>query len=192
MKIDRAEVLRYMRMGATQPEPALSARIDEIEKQIAAKCRPSAIWRLEKVTYHSDGSFNIGDLACRSEKLLKTIEGCNHAFLFCGTIGADVDAFIRRCALVSGLDALIAQAVSTSLIESFCDDCEEKMALEVPGEKLRMRFSPGYGDLPLSLQKELLAILDTPRKCGVILSEKLLMIPSKSVSAIIGAHKSTE
>ena len=51
-----------------------------------------------------------------------------------------------------------------------------------------MRFSPGYGDLPLDVQRPLFAALDVPRKIGVSLTDSLLMAPSKSVSAIIGIH----
>ena len=39
---------------------------------------------------------------------------------------------------------------------------------------------------PLDYQRTLLAFLDTPRKIGVSLTDALLMVPSKSVSAIIG------
>ena len=48
------------------------------------------------------------------------------------------------------------------------------------------RFSPGYGDLSLEVQKEIFSLLDCPRKIGVSLGDSLLMTPSKSVTAIIG------
>ena len=48
------------------------------------------------------------------------------------------------------------------------------------------RFSPGYGDLPLSLQRDIFRVLDCPRKIGLTLNESLLMSPSKSVTAIVG------
>ena len=50
----------------------------------------------------------------------------------------------------------------------------------------RPRFSPGYGDLPINMQKDIFAALDCPRKIGLSLNESLLMSPSKSVTAIIG------
>lgn len=48
------------------------------------------------------------------------------------------------------------------------------------------RFSPGYGDLPLETQRELVRVLDTHRKIGVSLTGSCLMMPSKSVTAILG------
>jgi len=56
------------------------------------------------------------------------------------------------------------------------------------GEGLVSRFSPGYGDLPLDYQRTLLSVLDTSRKIGVSLTDSLLMVPSKSVSAIVGVR----
>ena len=53
-------------------------------------------------------------------------------------------------------------------------------------KKVRPRFSPGYGDLPLTLQPEICAALDVQRRLGIHVTESLLMIPSKSVTAVIG------
>ena len=58
-----------------------------------------------------------------------------------------------------------------------------------PNESLVSRYSPGYGDFPLTAQRELLSLLDAPRKVGVSLTDTLLMVPSKSVSAIIGVKE---
>ena len=48
------------------------------------------------------------------------------------------------------------------------------------------RFSPGYGDLPIEIQKDFFRVLEPNRKIGVSLTESMMMIPSKSVTAIIG------
>lgn len=47
------------------------------------------------------------------------------------------------------------------------------------------RFSPGYGDLDISVQKILYAILQL-KKLNITLTESCLMIPEKSVTAIAG------
>ena len=51
---------------------------------------------------------------------------------------------------------------------------------------LRPRFSPGYGDFSLEHQREFFRILEVQKKIGVTLTESLLMMPSKSVTAVIG------
>lgn len=191
--IDRAETLRYLRMGSAQPDAVLAARLDKVEAEVKAACRPAAYWRLERISWGTTvGELQIGPLAVRSRSLARVVAGCPHAFLFCATLGAGVDALLRRYSQVSGADALMAQAVATTAIEAWCDACAARLLAEpaVQGERLRMRFSPGYGDLPLETQRPLLELLESDRRAGIVLSEALLMIPSKSVSAIIGAGPS--
>ena len=74
---------------------------------------------------------------------------------------------------------------STSPVEPFAiEEISEEKNSE--GFICHPRFSPGYGDLSLDTQKKLLSALDSQRKIGITLTESLLMLPTKSVSAIIG------
>lgn len=190
MEVDRAEVLRYMRMGGAEPDAVLADRLARVEREVLAACRPASYWRLEQLSFGPEpGDLRIGPLSVRSCALARTLRGCRHAFLFCATLGAGVDALLRRYSQTSGADALMAQAVATAAVESYCDDCRARLLAEpaVAGETLRMRFSPGYGDLPLETQRPLLQVLDSARRAGIVLTETLLMVPSKSVSAVIGA-----
>ena len=54
------------------------------------------------------------------------------------------------------------------------------------------KIHPGYGDLPLALQKDIFRVLDCPKRIGLTLNESLLMSPSKSVTALIGVSGSGE
>ncbi len=71
-------------------------------------------------------------------------------------------------------------------METGCDEAEKAIAARFPDKFLTDRFSPGYGDLPLSLQRALCAALDSQRRLGVTVTESLLMVPMKTVSAVIG------
>ena len=77
------------------------------------------------------------------------------------------------------------QKMITKMVRDFA---EKEMEREVAEEgcHLTWRYSPGYGDLPLEAQRELVRALDTHRKIGVSLTESCLMMPSKSVTAILG------
>ena len=78
------------------------------------------------------------------------------------------------------------QAIGAERIESLCNVFENELIRQ--GHELGTRFSPGYGDLPLELQKDIFAALDCPKQIGVSLNDSMLMSPSKSVSAIIGLN----
>ena len=51
---------------------------------------------------------------------------------------------------------------------------------------IKPRFSAGYGDFPLSAQKEIFGMLDCARQIGLTLNDSLLMSPTKSVTSIVG------
>ena len=142
--------------------------------------RPARVWR--RIDWpKTDGAFGA------SKKLARHLDGCHAAYLACGTLGTGFDALLRRVSVKSSADTLVLQAVGTAAIEEWMDGIEEAIRSELaPGERLIRRYSPGYGDLPLEAQRELLGLLDSSRAIGVALTDTLLMAPSKSVSAIIG------
>ncbi len=186
--IDRQETLRYLGMASAAPDAVFLARLEQVEEAVRAAARPNACWRLVPVAT-TDDSCRVGNLEFQSRSLARVLAGCSHAFLFAATLGTEVDALLRRYGQIAPADLVMAQAAASALIESYCDACEKEMCQEVPGMALRPRFSPGYGDLPLERQTDLFAHLDATKRIGVTLSAARLMIPSKSVSAIIGCLK---
>ena len=109
---------------------------------------------------------------------MKHLAGCRRCAVFCATAGAGFDRKIQAQRLRPSLQT-IWDAAGTAAIEAFCDALCDTLG---PGPS---RFSPGYGDLPLHCQRELLELLGAA-SIGVGLTESLLMTPTKSVSAIRG------
>lgn len=106
-------------------------------------------------------------------------------FLLCGTIGAEFDVWQRRVSLLSAADALFSQQIGLEAVEKVMDDLEAEIrGVLAPGERLQPRRSPGYGEMPLELSREILVKLDAPKRIGVSLTDANLLVPSKSVTAI--------
>ncbi len=124
----------------------------------------------------------------RSEKLRKNLLGCDRAVLFAATIGAGIDRLIRRYEKADPQMGLLLQGLGAERVESLCDafDEEVKAVCKEHGKETRFRYSPGYGDLPIEVQRQFLPLLDAERRLGITLSDSCLMAPSKSVTAIIG------
>lgn len=126
-----------------------------------------------------------------SADLKKLFLGCESVVLFCATVGLAIDRKISEYGVRSPAQAVLAQAIGAERIESLCElFCAElQREYEKSGKGLTSRYSAGYGDLPLSAQKEIFALLDCSKRIGVSLTENLLMTPTKSVSAIVGIGK---
>lgn len=160
-----------MKMGRATPEAALSKRIDKLEQEVLAASRPVSK-RLK---------MKVADLPFSSADLTRCLRGTSEAYLFAATLGHEVDRLIRKYAALSASDLLIVQAIAATAIEQYIDNETASW-----GERLLPRYSPGYGDLPLSVQPDFLKTLDPKATLGITLTETFLMIPSKSVTAIIG------
>lgn len=185
---DKQEILRYAGIRGEVPElePLLHRCLEEAKDKFVYRvcsCECS-------VAVH-DATVNLEFLEVPSAHLSKNLFGCDTAVLFAATVGMEIDRLIARYAALSPTQSLLFQAIGAERIECLCnrwnrdvsDEWEKRGRLTCP------RFSPGYGDLPLSIQKELFAVLDCPRKIGLTLNESFLMSPSKSVTAIIGVKK---
>ena len=135
-----------------------------------------------------ENKLDLGFMTCESAALSKNLAGCDRLMLFAATLGIGIDRLIAKHSSISPSKALLFQAIGAQRIESLCDAFCEEISLNVQksGFKLKPRFSPGYGDFPLSAQENIFAVLDCPRKIGLRLNESMLMSPSKSVTAIVG------
>ena len=103
---------------------------------------------------------------------------------------ADMGAMLDT---VNGLKKLspdyisITYGAGVAAVECVADEAEKTVRLNTAiGEKLTMRFSPGYGDMPLSLSRAIASATDAQRRTGVTVTEGDMLVPSKSVTAVIG------
>ena len=185
--INHREILRYM--GCKDSSPELESLID----RAISLCEDKLSY---KVCY-SEFPLEIKDSVCHlgfaeaySRDLAKCLTGCDKTVIFAATVGLEIDRLILRYGRIEPSLALCVQALGAERIEALCDTfCDEMKANLAPmGKKMRPRFSAGYGDLPLSLQKEIFATLECEKRIGLTLNDSLLMSPTKSVTAIIGIY----
>lgn len=183
--INKKEIMRYMSSQGGGDE--ILGLVDECLTEVREMLQYKVCYAI--LTAETDS--NIISLPCgqiASRNLAKNLSGCDKAIIFAATIGIGIDRLISKYSRLSPAKALCLQAIGAERVEALCNDFCEKMESEFQGkgEKLRPRFSPGYGDLPLETQKMIFSLLDCPKRIGVTLGDTLLMSPSKSVTAFIG------
>jgi len=119
-----------------------------------------------------------------SKDLTVNMKGCSKVLIFASTIGPLVDSLIRKTQGLDAAKAGIMQACGAMFVESFVDFFNKKIDEDYKG-LTKPRFSPGYGDVPLTVQKDFFRLLPCS-KIGLTLMENLIMAPEKSVTAFIG------
>ena len=181
----REEILRYA--GARDADAELSALLEESLREAAGCISYKVCW--QKLPVVSKGPvLDMVFAGTCSQALGRQLEGCSHIILFGATVGIGLDRLISRYGRTAPAKALLLQAIGAERIEALCDAFSRKMEAEAAWEGLHVtsRFSPGYGDLPLELQRDIFRALNCAGKIGLTLNDSLMMSPSKSVTAIIG------
>lgn len=181
--IDRSEALRYLGYKGGVPAD-IDESLERCARLLFDTARPRAVWR--RFGLMPDGTLEGTAFRPAGGDIRALLSGCSAAVLLAATLGAEVEALLRRAQLRDMADALLLDACASAAIENVCDNLCADIEAELEPMVLTDRFSPGYGDLPLHQQAELFEVLNVTRRIGVTLSDSGLMLPQKSVTAIAG------
>ena len=137
-----------------------------------------------KIAYKSENSLCCFDkYSVYSPSLATVLQGSEEVIFLAVSAGIEVDKLINRSAIQSPKLSFYIDAIASAGIESYMDYISSKIC---EGLNVTKRFSPGYADFPLEFQAYLLNILSAKDSIGINLSNDLLMIPTKSITAVIG------
>lgn len=186
--VNRREVLRYL--GNAAPEEGLLRAVESVVSSLEREARPRGVLRRVPVTVQRGGVWAEGRFF-DSARLAQNLRRCREAYFVAATLGPQADRQLKRYALVDPARAVVFQAACTALLEAYLDSLEEEMRASAPGLFLRPRFSPGYGDLSLEAQEAMFSLLDLKR-LGFCLTQARMMLPEKSVTAIVGLSDAPE
>ena len=175
----RREALRYLGIKS-DPPPDVARQVERAMSRLLPLCTPRSVWRI----FPKDRL----PLDLPGQDIHQLLRDCDRVVLFALTLGPEAELLIRREGLRSPTEALILDACASAACEQACDELQKKLEdqLCVEGLYPTDRFSPGYGDLPLTVQALLLELLDAQKRCGITLSDTCIMTPRKSVTAIFG------
>ncbi|MBO5727308.1 MAG: methionine synthase [Oscillospiraceae bacterium] len=180
------EALRYMGTPPERADEGLRQLTEACAQELLAAVQPRWCMRLCAVSREQEGVRLDTGLLLPGQSLKEHLSGCTYAAVFCVTLGAQADGLIRRAQCTDMVRALALEGCADAAVESLCEQIEVQVKAQHPGKHFPFRFSPGYGDLPLTVQGELLALLDAPRKIGLCATASHILTPRKSVTAILG------
>ena len=144
-------------------------------------CRYCAV--MVDVSVTEEKNIDLGFLKTESKSLAKNLSGCNRCYIMAVTLGNKVDMLLKRLSVSSVAKHYITDALASALAESAADMAE---GLVKADNDCKPRFSPGYADLSLDIQSDVLNILEASRYLGVSISKTNLMTPQKTITAFIG------
>ena len=172
------ELAARLKTPISYRDDAIDALENELRKTLcAAMCAVRV-----PILRNADESLDFPTFSTESEALKKAMEGCDEAFLLAVTLGMQTEQWLHRLSILSPAKHFTADALASAYAEAAADLAT---ALLAKNTVLTHRFSPGYGDLPLSIQPQMLRATEANKFLHITLSDGLLMIPQKSITAVL-------
>ena len=181
---------RYLGLrGEAAQEPGMAALLETSYARMREVCRPKhRLLRLHLIASRETGELRIGGMPpVISRDLCRLMAKCKEGYVLLATLGMDVDMAVRRLMVTDAAAGAALSACGSAYIDVYIDAVlrQEAEALRGAGVALTPRFSPGYGDAPLAMQRDILALCGA-KTLGVHLTQGGLMLPEKSVTAVMG------
>lgn len=192
-----SDALRYIGMPKAKADEAtlqkLKDTFDFLERLTVPRFTYRKLSLSKNQLSETDVFFENTSLVVQSRDLARLLKHCESCYILAATLGQEVDRQIHLKQRLDMLEAVMLDACSSVLIDKVCDEIEvELMEKLAPQTYLTMRFSPGYGDVPLAVSEEILKLLEAPKRIGLTLTKSHMLLPSKSVTAIIGVSSQKE
>jgi len=194
------ELWADFKIPATSAKKRWGKKITELIQKSQEWISPSGVYEIFDCLVQEDQLIlDEGKGIFTSSSLVKTIGESSRVGLFIATIGDELEQNMKSC---SRSDAIILEAVGSAAAE----ECAEYMHHRIIDPLIKedewqktVRLSPGWGlhkrkqNWDLSGQKIIFDLLNPGKKSvDVILTSDYLMLPRKSVSAIVGVKRSRE
>ena len=195
---ETARYLGYSKLSA--PDSQIASLIEQAATQMHKIINPKAVFQdfqLE-ITFSPENQnqenpiikLKDTDFKIQSKDLYNNLKNCHKVYLLACTLGPQVDSLIRKTQFTDQVMASVFQSTGAMYIEEVVDFANNQIAQIEKNQNnfTRPRFSPGFGDVSLEVQKDFFSLLPCS-KIGLSLMDTLIMAPEKSVTAFIGIYK---
>lgn len=186
--INEQEVLHYL--GCKQGDDGLMKTIREMITVVNQCASPRVLWR----EYMLEDGQPVGLFPFPGNDIARLWKESHACIIMAATLGVQIDREIKKRNIKDMGEALVLDACANAAIEAVCDQFCDDLAKEYErnGCYLTDRFSCGYGDLPIDIQTNVIQTLDAQKKIGLHVNESQILIPCKSVTAIMGVAKTIQ
>lgn len=189
MHIDKKEVLRYLGYKNGVIDGNTNLLIDECISEAKEVSKWEYTYKMFNI-HRSEEQVRLleSNLVFEGKDILEHLKESSMCAVMAATLGSNMDTKIRYYEKVSMTRALILDACASVCVEWVCDEAQKEIRKEAQSKALDItyRYSPGYGDFLIDIQPKIINALDAQKNIGLTVTEDNILIPRKSVSAVIG------
>lgn len=193
--LNRAEMLRYLGYSGQDIEPELEQRIEHVVTDLERDISPRGVRRVFAVDASETDATGepcirlIGTaVELTGRDIYRHLKDARYCALLACTLGMASERKLRMLGSQHPLESAVFDAACSAYVEAAVgqmDDAVRDSAAQL-GLSCNWRFSCGYGDCPLAAQRGIVAALNAARLIGLTVTPTNLLLPTKSVTAMIG------
>lgn len=184
--INKNEILKYLGYRTGEVPADIMEEIDEAISIVKKCARPKYVFRFFDIDDEVLKEIAVGrDMAELLRSSFKVI-------LFAVTLGNEIEMEIRKLSFRDLSMSVVVDATASAAIEAFAEELDKSFQKEFSEFYLTDRFSPGYGDMPITIQNYFLTAINAKKEIGITTTAEGIMTPRKSITAIMGVSKEVQ
>lgn len=177
----RENAFKYLGYQGQLTEDSIVDLVDECLSEIKEMASFKVIYQTFPLSfdplYIEDANINI-----HYPNLIELFQNCHDVIIIGCTLGIQIDRKLKYYSHIHLTKMVIFDAVASSYLEECCDEYENEHIIG----KRTYRFCPGYGNVPIELNKSLARVIDCQKKIGLTVQDSHILLPQKSMIGLIG------
>lgn len=182
-KVNRMDIFRLLGVNTKYVSENMISIVESCIEELSEISKPKSIYRKFEIENFKLVGTNF-ELVGNDIK--RHLVGCHSSYLLGTTLGVEVDKLIKRYQYINLERAIVLDSCGSVCIENLCQILDDEIKSIEDSSYTTVRYSPGYGDFPITSQKSFAKVLELDRRIGVKINSLGIMIPRKSITAIIG------
>ena len=190
-----SEIESYLGYKDSQPDNYVLSLIHRMKNEVIGICRPRFGYTITTGGFIDKKSFHCGSFIIHpGEIITRHLRRSEMMIVILASVGSETNQWITTKREGNDImEAFIADALGSTIVEAIVSKGKsylERKMFDI-GLKISNSYSPGYCGWNVSEQQMLFSLFPLSF-CGITLTESSLMLPIKSVSALIGIGKDIE
>lgn len=178
--VNKNEILKNLRYRGSEIPEDIDNLIDECVSEIILSTKGKYLVSEYEIKDPILKDLFLGD------DIAKLLASSKKVILLAVTLGREIEMLIRKYTYTDLVKSVVMDAVASAGVESLANYINEELSHKYMPLHLTDRFSPGYGDLPIEVNVALLKVLNATKLIGLTTNESGIMVPRKSITAIVG------
>lgn len=187
--IDFEQALKYLGYRNMTLDDSMEDLLESCQSEVINSARPSFVYQVHD---YKDGVIKDSSFVLEGKTIIDHLSECDKVIMLCVTLSGGIDALIRRKQISQMAAAAVIDSLASYAVDQVCDMALSIIMKDYADYEMTYRYGIGYGDFPLENQQKFLDALNAGRLLGVSTSDSHMLIPTKTVTCIIGLGHNIE